>query len=87
DSAIRPAPEVTTVVEKAPPVKSPVALDSLVLASTDGATLNSAAYFLIKAGEWTRAIPFARRATKYASPTTTTFGYATFNLGLSLLKV
>jgi serine/threonine-protein kinase len=82
-----PAPRTTTVVVRQPPSRSPVALDTLVLQSTDGRTLNDAAFFLINAKEWTRAIPFARRAVEYAPKTSVTYGYATFNLGLALLKV
>jgi Tfp pilus assembly protein PilF len=82
-----PSPEVVTVVQKPRIPPSPVALDSLVLQSTDGRTLNDAAYFLIKAGEYARAIPFAQRAVHFADRSTSTYGYATFNLGLALLKV
>jgi len=77
----------TTVAIKEPPSVSPLALDTLVLASTDGRTLNDAAYYLIKANEYARAIPFARRAVQYTAPGSVTRGYATFNLGLALLKV
>jgi serine/threonine-protein kinase len=86
-SALRhdPSARVTTVVAKAPP--SPVALDTLVLNSTDGRTLNDAAYYLILAKEWARAVPFARRAVRYSPLGSVTRGYATFNLGLSLLKI
>jgi len=55
--------------------------------STDGRTLNDAAFFLITAKEYARAIPFARRAAAYADKSTVTYGYATFNYGLALLKV
>jgi hypothetical protein len=82
-----PAPRVTTVVEKQRASQSPVALDTLVLKSTDGRTLNDAAFFLITAKEYARAIPFARRAAAYADKSTVTYGYATFNYGLALLKV
>ena len=44
-----PAPRATTVVERQPPSQSPVALDTLLLKSTDGRTLNDAAFFLITA--------------------------------------
>jgi hypothetical protein len=77
----------TTLVTKAPPSPSPVALDTLVLASVDGRTLNDAAFYLIKANEYARAVPFARRAVRYTAPGSVTRGYATFNLGLALLKV
>jgi serine/threonine protein kinase len=88
-SAVRdkPVDRVTTVTVKPPPSPSPVALDTLVLKSTDGRTLNDAAFYLINAKEYARAIPFARRAVRYTGAGTVTRGYATFNLGLSLLKV
>jgi hypothetical protein len=82
-----PARRVTTVLVKEPSSPSPVALDTLVLKSTDGRTLNDAAFFLITAKEYARAVPFARRAVRYTAPGTVTRGYATFNLGLSLLKI
>jgi tetratricopeptide (TPR) repeat protein len=82
-----PTPRVTTVVERQRAPQSPVALDTLVLKSTDGRTLNDAAFFLITAKEYARAIPFARRAVRYANKSTATYGYATFNYGLALLKV
>jgi Tfp pilus assembly protein PilF len=79
---------VQTVVEKAvTTTSSPVALDTLVLQSTDGRTLNDAAYFLIQATEYARAIPFAERAVRYSPLGSVTRGYATFNLGLARLKV
>jgi tRNA A-37 threonylcarbamoyl transferase component Bud32 len=86
-SAVRhdPPARITTILAKAPP--SPVALDTLVLKSTDGRTLNDAAYYLILAKEWARAVPFARRAVRYSAVGSVTRGYATFNLGLSLLKI
>jgi serine/threonine protein kinase len=76
-----------TLTLKSRPSPSPVALDTLVLKSTDGRTLNDAAFYLINAKEYARAVPFARRAVRYTVPGTVTRGYATFNLGLSLLKV
>jgi Protein kinase domain len=76
--------ETTTVVEKAPP--PPVALDDLLQESRDGRTLNDAAFYLIKAKEYARAVPLARRAVRYTAPGSVTRGYATFNLGLALLK-
>jgi serine/threonine-protein kinase len=82
-----PAARVTTVTVKPPPSPSPVALDTLVLKSTDGRTLNDAAFYLINAKEYARAVPFARRAVRYTTQGTVTRAYATFNLGLSLLKV
>jgi Tfp pilus assembly protein PilF len=84
-----PVARVTTVTLtlKQRPSPSPVALDTLVLKSTDGRTLNDAAFYLINAKEYARAVSFARRAVRYTVPGTVTRGYATFNLGLSLLKV
>jgi serine/threonine-protein kinase len=84
-----PAVRLTTVTLtlKPRPSPSPVALDTLVLKSTDGRTLNDAAFYLINAKEYARAVPFARRAVRYTVPRTVTRAYATFNLGLSLLKV
>jgi tRNA A-37 threonylcarbamoyl transferase component Bud32/tetratricopeptide (TPR) repeat protein len=78
---------VATVLVKEPPPPSPVALDTLVLQSVDGRTLNDAAFYLIQANEYARAIPFAQRAVRYTQPGSVTRGYATFNLGLALLKV
>ena len=77
----------TTIVVKQPATRSPVALDTLVLTSVDGRTLNDAAFYLIKGNEYGRAIPFARRAVRYTAPGSLTRGYATFNLGFALLKV
>ncbi len=79
-------PEVTTVVKTLPP-PPPVALDRLALESVDGPTLNDAAYFLIQAREYARAIPFARKALRYTIAGSATRGYATFNLGFALLEV
>jgi tetratricopeptide (TPR) repeat protein len=81
-----PPTSVTTVIEQSRPQQSPVALDTLVMKSVDGRTLNDAAFYLIKADEYARAIPFARRAVKYAPHDSVTYGYATFNLGFALLK-
>jgi serine/threonine-protein kinase len=82
-----PAPRVTTVLVRQKPAPSPVALDTLVLKSTDGRTLNDAAYFLITAKEYARALPFARRAVRYSPKGSVTYGYATFNYGYALLEV
>jgi serine/threonine-protein kinase len=79
-------PRVTTVVKTLRPPSSAVALDRFLLQSIDAPTLNDAAFFLTKANEYERAIPFARRAVLYASPGSATLGYATFNLGFALLK-
>jgi tetratricopeptide (TPR) repeat protein len=81
--------QVTTVVrtEQVLPKPTPVALDKLVLESRDGRTLNDAAFYLIQAREYARAIPLARKALRYTKPGSLTRGYATFNLGFALLKV
>jgi tetratricopeptide (TPR) repeat protein len=84
---VKPRVQVQTVIERTGPTSSPVALDTLVLQSTDGRTLNDAAYFLIQAGEYARALPFAQRAVRYSTLGSVTRGYATFNLGLARLKV
>jgi serine/threonine protein kinase len=80
-------PRVTTVVKRLPLPSSPVALDKLVLQSADGRTLNDAAFYLIQARQYARAIPLARKALRYTKLGTPTRGYATFNLGFALLKV
>ena len=50
--------------------------------------MDDAAYYLINtAHEYTRAIPLARRAMQTANHHSVTYGYATFNYGLALLKV
>jgi len=75
----------TTVVATTTP--GPPGLDRLLLKSTDGRTLNDAAFALITAGEYARALPFAHRAMHYAKVGTTTRGYATFNVGYALLNL
>ena len=57
------------------------------LKSKDGRTLNDAAFALINAGEYARALPFARKAMRNAKRGTLTRGYATFNLGYALLNL
>jgi Tfp pilus assembly protein PilF len=42
---------------------------------------------LIGAGEFARAVPFARKAVQETQVGSLTRGYATFNLGYALLKV
>src|SRR5204863_1911137 len=64
--------EVRTVVRKPPP--SPPSLDALLLQSTDGRTLNDAAYYLINAGEYARALPFAEKALRHIPKGTPTRG-------------
>jgi Tfp pilus assembly protein PilF len=58
----------------------------LLLESEDGRTLNDAAFYLIKGGQYSRAIPFAQKAVHYTQAGSVVRGYATFNLGLALLK-
>jgi serine/threonine protein kinase len=62
-------------------------LDSLLLRSKDGRTLNDAAFALINAHEYTRALPLARKAARVAKKGTVTRGYATFNYGFALLHL
>jgi serine/threonine protein kinase len=79
-----PKTRTTTVVEKPPP--QPPSLDTLLLQSKDGRTLNDAAYWLIRGGQYERAVPLAQKAIRYTTRDNVVHGYATFNLGLSLLK-
>jgi serine/threonine-protein kinase len=63
-------------------------LDSLLLAkSIDPRTLNDAAFWLIRANQYERAVPLARKAVKYATVGTPTRAYATFNLADALRHV
>jgi serine/threonine-protein kinase len=75
--------ETTTVVTTPPP--GPPSLDRLLMKSKDGRTLNDAAFALINAGEYARALPFARKAMHDAHGLTK--GYATFNVGYALLNL
>jgi len=75
---------VTTTVVQAP--RSPT-LDVLLLKSEDGRTLNDAAFALINAHEYERALPLARKAAQVAQKGTVTRGYATFNYGFTLLHL
>jgi predicted Ser/Thr protein kinase/tetratricopeptide (TPR) repeat protein len=86
DSGGAPAPPITTTVVAAPP-PGPPPLDRLLLKSKDGRTLNDAAFALITAGEYDRALPFARKAMRDAKVGTLTRGYATFNVGYALLNL
>ena len=79
-----PRPRTITVVQKPPP--QPPSLDTLLLQSKDGRTLNDAAYWLIRGGQYERAVPLAQKAVRYTDTDNVVHGYATFNLGLSLLK-
>ena len=76
----------TTTVLVTPPA-GPPPLDRLLLKSKDGRTLNDAAFALINAGEYDRALPFARKAMHDAKMGTLTRGYATFNVGYALLNL
>jgi len=81
----------TRTVTTSPPAHSHAvspSLDSLLLASSvDPRTLNDAAFWLIKAHQYARALPLARKALKWAKVGTPTRGYATFNLGDALRHV
>jgi serine/threonine-protein kinase len=79
-----PKAQTTTVVAKPPP--QPPSLDTLLLQSKDGRTLNDAAFWLIRGGQYERAVPLAQKAIRYTAKGDVVHGYATFNLGLSLLK-
>jgi serine/threonine-protein kinase len=76
---------VTTVVRV--PERPHASLDDLLLTSNDGRTLNDAAFALIGAKQYARAVPFARKAVRKASIGSLTRGYATFNLGYALLEL
>jgi serine/threonine-protein kinase len=75
---------LTTTVTKPPAGPS---LDQLLLQSQDGRTLNDAAFALINAHEYARALPLARKAAKVAAKGSVTRGYATFNYGFTLLHL
>jgi tetratricopeptide (TPR) repeat protein len=83
----RPAPLAKTLTVLATPPAGPPSLDRLLLKSKDGRTLNDAAFALITAGEYSRALPFARKAMRDAKQGTLTRGYATFNVGYALLNL
>ena len=74
---------VTTTVARS----SGPALDQLLLKSTDGRTLNDAAYALMNAHQYERALPLARKAARTAAKGSVTRGYANFNLGFTLLQL
>jgi hypothetical protein len=74
---------VTTTVARS----SGPALDQLLLQSTDGRTLNDAAYALMNAHQYERALPLARKAVRTAAKGSVTRGYANFNLGFTLLQL
>jgi predicted Ser/Thr protein kinase len=77
-------PVVTTTVAGEP--RGP-ALDQLLLQSQDGRTLNDAAFALINAHEYARALPLARKAARLAEKGSVTRGYAIFNFGFTLLRL
>ena len=60
---------------------------AILLKSNDGRTLNDAAFWLIQAHAYKEALPFARKAVRRAPIGSVTRGYATFNLGLTLLEL
>jgi len=66
---------------------APTSLDRMLLRSDDGRTLNDVAFALIGARDYERALPFARKAVRKATPGTLTYGFANFNLGFALLKL
>jgi tetratricopeptide (TPR) repeat protein len=72
-----------------PPVRvaPPPSLDGILIRSKDGRTLNDVAFYLLKARQWDRALPFARKAVLRAKPGSLTRAYATFNLGYALYEV
>jgi len=71
-----PAPRLTTVVEKRPAPRRP-----------DAALLNDAAFYLLTAKQYARALPLAQEAMLTSPRTSTTYGYATFNYGWALLEL
>jgi tetratricopeptide (TPR) repeat protein len=79
--------QTETVVIRQQAPRLPVPLETLMLRSTDGRTLNDSAFALIEADQYARAIPFAHKAVRYTKKGSVTRGYATFNLGLALFKV
>jgi serine/threonine protein kinase len=78
---------VTTIVGPQAPRLPRANLDKLLLKSNDGRTLNDAAFALIGAKAYRRALPFARKAVRKAPAGSVTRGYATFNLGYALLEL
>jgi serine/threonine-protein kinase len=71
---------------QAPPVPSP-SLDAIMIKSVDGRTLNDVAFHLLRARQWARALPFARKAVRRAKAGSLTRAYATFNLGYALYEL
>jgi tetratricopeptide (TPR) repeat protein len=69
------------------PIPPSPALESLLLQnSVDPRTLNDAAFWLIRAKQYARAVPLAKKALRYATVGTPTRAYATFNVGDALLR-
>jgi tetratricopeptide (TPR) repeat protein len=76
-------PAVTKTVIRE--VDAAPSIDKIFLASGDPRTLNDAAFALITAGQYKRALPLAEKAIRKAKKGTLTLGYATFNTGYALL--
>ena len=86
-SSAAPVPSTvtsTTTVRVQPPGPT---LETLLYKSKDAETLNDAAFAYINAGEYAKALPFARKAMSRAGHSTKTLGYATFNTGYALLNL
>jgi hypothetical protein len=81
------SPEPRIVTTPAAAASRGLTLDKLLLQSEDGRTLNDAAFALMKAHQYERALPFARKAARTAAKGSVTRGYATFNLGFTLLQL
>jgi tetratricopeptide (TPR) repeat protein len=77
-----PPATATTAVRPRQPT-----LADVLFRSNDGRTLNDVAFALIGIGDYARAVPFARKAVAKAPAGSLTKAYATYNLGLALLKV
>jgi len=82
--AAAPPPPIPPARVHAPPAPS---LDAILIKSIDGRTLNDVAFHLLKARQWARALPFARKAVRRARAGTLTRAYATFNLGYALYEL
>jgi serine/threonine protein kinase len=84
--AFRDSPKTRTVSVVQQPPPQPPSLDTLLLQSNDGRTLNDAAFWLIRGGQYERAVPLAQKAVTHTIKDGVIHGYAIFNLGLALLK-
>ncbi|TML17850.1 MAG: serine/threonine protein kinase [Actinobacteria bacterium] len=73
--------------ETTPATAQPVSLDQLLLKSEDARTLNDAGFALVQAHQYARALPFLQKAVRNAPVGSLTRGYATFNLGYTLLNL